>query len=71
MNVAKINPDRMIQLAVKLMRIDGQDRKAFNAAMRKEFPQITDYALHEARQSAKILLAIQYVTKRRENHDDT
>jgi hypothetical protein len=57
--VTKTNPTTVI--AIKLT-IDGVDHRAFNAAMRKEFPHITVHALREARQNAKVLLAIRQVT---------
>jgi hypothetical protein len=59
----KCNPHVIIAFAVRLVRINGLGSKTFNAAMRKEFPRITAHALHKAHQDAKILIAIERVTK--------
>jgi hypothetical protein len=56
----KCNPELIIRHAVQLSkrrwRLDG---KAFNAAMRAEFPGITPYMLRKAYQDARVLIAIQ------------
>jgi hypothetical protein len=63
------NPDVVIRFAVQLSKQRWRNGKAFNAAMRAEFPTITPYALRKAYQDAKILIALQQLT-RRINDDD-
>lgn len=66
----KANPNDIIRLAMELTRIGRSDCRSFNAAMRSQFPHISPHALREARQNAKILLAIQQVTSRRNKYDE-
>jgi hypothetical protein len=61
--MTKANPDAVIRFAVQLGRLDG---RTFNAAMREKFPGITPYALRKAYQDARILIAVQLVTRQDE-----
>lgn len=66
--MSKANRDTALRFAVKLVRINGLDRKMFNKAMRTKFPHITDNTLYNVHQDAKILIAIEHV--KRINHDE-
>jgi hypothetical protein len=63
------NPDVIIRFAVQLSKRRWRDGKAFNAAMRAEFPTITPYALRKAYQDAKILIALQQLANREKDTD--
>jgi hypothetical protein len=65
--MTRCNPDTIIQFAVRLAKIGRLNGKTFNKAMRKEFPDITVHALRKAHQDAKILIAIEQVTKQLEH----
>jgi hypothetical protein len=59
----KANPDIVIRFAVQISRKRWLDGKTFNATMRAEFPGITAYMLRKAYQDARILIAIQRITR--------
>jgi hypothetical protein len=54
----KCNPDVVIRHAVQLSKTRWLDGKAFNAAMRAEFPGITAYMLRKVYQDARLLIAL-------------
>jgi hypothetical protein len=64
--MTKANPDAVIRFAVQLGKTRRLDGRTFNAAMREKFPGITPYALRKAYQDARILIAVQLVTRQDE-----
>lgn len=68
--MTKCNPDRIAEFALHLVAINGLSDKGYNAAMRREFPGITNYALRQARLDARVRLAIKQVVKKEKGDDE-